>query len=85
MIRPRREASTQCPQLSSSSPCTMSLSGASTATICTLAPTSFGLCKSEVVALVGPSGCGKSTLLSVMLGFLDTVRRHSLDGRRFGR
>ena len=40
------------------------------APICTLAPTSFGLCKSEVVALVGPSGCGKSTLLSVMLGFL---------------
>ncbi len=37
----------------------------------TLAPTSFGLCKSEVVALVGPSGCGKSTLLSVMLGFLN--------------
>jgi ATP-binding cassette subfamily C protein CydCD len=39
--------------------------------ICTLAPTSFGLRKSEVVALVGPSGCGKSTLLSVMLGFLN--------------
>jgi ATP-binding cassette subfamily C protein CydCD len=35
------------------------------------APTSFGLCRSEVVALVGPSGCGKSTLLSVMLGFLE--------------
>jgi ATP-binding cassette, subfamily C, bacterial CydCD len=35
------------------------------------APTSFRLCRSEVVAMVGPSGCGKSTLLSVMLGFLE--------------
>ena len=35
------------------------------------APTSFGLRRSEVVAMVGPSGCGKSTLLSVMLGFLE--------------
>ena len=37
---------------------------------CAPAPTSFGLGKSEVVALVGPSGCGKSTLLGVMLGFV---------------
>ena len=35
------------------------------------APTSFGLRRSEVVAMAGPSGCGKSTLLSVMLGFLE--------------
>ena len=41
------------------------------ASIATFAPTSFGLRRSEVVALVGPSGCGKSTLLSVMLGFLE--------------
>ena len=39
--------------------------------ICAPAPTSFGLGKSEVVALVGPSGCGKSTLLGVMLGFVE--------------
>ena len=37
---------------------------------CAPAPTSFGLGKSEVVALVGPSGCGKSTLVGVMLGFV---------------
>ena len=36
----------------------------------TLAPISFRLYESGVVALVGPTGCGKSTLLSVMLGFL---------------
>ena len=39
-------------------------------TIRTLAPTTFELGRSEIVALVGPSGCGKSTLLKVMLGFL---------------
>jgi ATP-binding cassette, subfamily C, bacterial CydCD len=38
---------------------------------CAPAPTSFGLGRSEVVALVGPSGCGKSTLLGVMLGFVE--------------
>ena len=37
---------------------------------CAPEPTSFGLSKSELVALVGPSGCGKSTLLGVMLGFV---------------
>ncbi len=37
---------------------------------CAPAPTSFGLSKSELVALVGPSGCGKSTLVGVMLGFV---------------
>ena len=37
---------------------------------CAPEPTSFGLSKSELVALVGPSGCGKSTLLDVMLGFV---------------
>ena len=37
---------------------------------CAPAPTTFGLGKSEVVALVGPSGCGKSTLLGVMLGLV---------------
>jgi ATP-binding cassette, subfamily C, bacterial CydCD len=39
-------------------------------TSCQLAPISFRLHESDVVALVGPTGCGKSTLLSVMLGFL---------------
>jgi ABC-type transport system involved in cytochrome bd biosynthesis fused ATPase/permease subunit len=38
---------------------------------CAPAPTSFGLGRSEVVALVGRSGCGKSTLLGVMLGFVE--------------
>jgi ATP-binding cassette, subfamily C, bacterial CydCD len=38
---------------------------------CAPAPTSFGLVKSEVVALVGRSGSGKSTLLDVILGFVE--------------
>jgi ATP-binding cassette subfamily C protein CydCD len=41
-----------------------------TSAVHTLAPISFPLYESGVVALVGPTGCGKSTLLSVMLGFL---------------
>jgi ATP-binding cassette subfamily C protein CydCD len=52
------------------------------ASLAACAPTSFGLRRSEVVALVGRSGCGTSTLLSVMLGFLEpsagTVRMNGV-------